>query len=168
MFQEFYGFWVPPFSRSIPTTDLFPSTGHQEIKARLTYLLWERGIGLVTGEVGSGKSTALRAFAEGLDPNRYLVIYPSLRSRVGSGQPRSGHDRRIPGHGHCPGPGARLLQARHGGSTSPYPGKPVLSGAKEPLPAEAPRPSQPLRRGPPPGHHHARGATALTQPPYGR
>jgi len=75
MFQEFYGFRVMPFSRNIPTTDLFPSSGQQELKARLTYLLRERGIGLVTGEVGSGKSTALRAFAEGLDPNRYLVIY---------------------------------------------------------------------------------------------
>jgi type II secretory pathway predicted ATPase ExeA len=51
------------------------SSGQQELRARLTYLLRETGIGLVTGEVGSGKSTALRAFAEGLDPNRYLVLY---------------------------------------------------------------------------------------------
>lgn len=75
MFQEFYGFRTMPFSRNIPTADLFPTTGQQELKARLTYLLRERGIGLVTGEVGSGKSTALRAFAESLDPNRYLVVY---------------------------------------------------------------------------------------------
>lgn len=75
MFQEFYGFRTMPFSRNIPTADLFPAGGQQELKARLTYLLRERGIGLVTGEVGSGKSTALRAFADGLDPNRYLVIY---------------------------------------------------------------------------------------------
>ena len=75
MFQELYGFRTMPFSRNIPTADLFPSNGQQELKARLTYLLCERGIGLVTGEVGSGKSTALRAFAEELDPNRYLIIY---------------------------------------------------------------------------------------------
>lgn len=75
MFQEYYGFRTTPFSRNISTADLFASNGQQELKARLTYLLRERGIGLVTGEVGCGKSTALRAFAESLDPNRYLVIY---------------------------------------------------------------------------------------------
>ena len=75
MFQEFYGFARNPFSKTIPTADLFPTTGQAELAARLTYLLRERGFGLVTGEIGSGKSTAVRAFADGLDPNRYLVLY---------------------------------------------------------------------------------------------
>lgn len=75
MFQEFYGFARNPFSKTIPTADLFPAAGQAELSARLTYLLREQGFGLVTGEVGSGKSTAVRAFAAGLDPNRYLVIY---------------------------------------------------------------------------------------------
>jgi len=35
----------------------------------------ERGVGLLTGEIGSGKSTAVRAFTAGLDFNRFLVIY---------------------------------------------------------------------------------------------
>ena len=64
MFQEFYGFTSLPFSRTIPTKDLFPTAGQKELSARLTYLVRERGGGLVTGEIGSGKSTAVRAFAD--------------------------------------------------------------------------------------------------------
>ncbi|MHB8153936.1 MAG: ExeA family protein [Bacillati bacterium] len=75
MFQEFYGFARSPFSKTIPTPDLFPAAGQAELAARLAYLLREHGFGLVTGEIGSGKSTAVRAFAAGLDPNRYLVLY---------------------------------------------------------------------------------------------
>jgi general secretion pathway protein A len=75
MFQEFYGFTRVPFSRTIATQDLFPTAGQKELNARLTYLVRERGLGLVTGEIGSGKSTAVRTFAASLDFNRYLVIY---------------------------------------------------------------------------------------------
>jgi type II secretory pathway predicted ATPase ExeA len=75
MFQEFYGFTRLPFSRTIATQDLFPTAGQKELSARLTYLVRERGLGLVTGDIGSGKSTAVRAFAAGLDFNRYLVVY---------------------------------------------------------------------------------------------
>jgi len=75
MFQQFYGFASIPFSRGLPTSKLFPNSGQEELKARLAYLLKERGIGLVTGEIGSGKSTAVRAFVESLDPTRYTVVY---------------------------------------------------------------------------------------------
>jgi general secretion pathway protein A len=75
MFQEFYGFTQPPFSRTIATPDLFPAAGQKELSARLTYLVRERGVGLVTGEIGSGKSTAVRAFTASLDFNRHLVVY---------------------------------------------------------------------------------------------
>jgi type II secretory pathway predicted ATPase ExeA len=74
MFQEFYGFTRVPFSRTIATPDLFPTAGQKELNARLTYLVRERGVGLVTGDIGSGKSTAVRTFAASLDFNRYLVV----------------------------------------------------------------------------------------------
>lgn len=75
MFQQYYGFTSLPFTKTIPTPDLFPMAGQKELAARLTYVVRERGFGLVTGEIGSGKSTAVRTFTAGLDPNRYLVIY---------------------------------------------------------------------------------------------
>src|SRR3989304_2387283 len=75
MFQEFYGFSLTPFSRSLASSKLFTSNGQEELKARLAYLVRERGIGVITGEIGSGKSTAVRAFVDGLDPTRYTVVY---------------------------------------------------------------------------------------------
>jgi general secretion pathway protein A len=75
MFQQFFGFTCSPFSKSIPTANLFDSAGQKELAARLTFLVRERGFGLLTGEFGSGKSTAVRAFAASLDFNRYLVIH---------------------------------------------------------------------------------------------
>jgi type II secretory pathway predicted ATPase ExeA len=75
MFQEFYGFSSVPFSKTIATSDLFITAAQKELTARLTYLVRERGFGLVTGEIGSGKSTAVRAFTASLDFNRHLVIY---------------------------------------------------------------------------------------------
>src|SRR3970040_2526464 len=75
MFQEFYGFTTTPFSRGLETSKLFIASGQEELKARLTHLVRERGIGLITGEIGSGKSTAVRAFVDSLDPTRYTVVY---------------------------------------------------------------------------------------------
>lgn len=75
MFQEFYGFATTPFSRGLETSKLFIASGQEELKARLTHLVRERGIGLITGEIGSGKSTALRAFVDSLDPTRFTVVY---------------------------------------------------------------------------------------------
>jgi len=74
MFNEYYGFTQLPFSKTIATSDLFGTAGQKELAARLTYLVRERGFGLITGEIGSGKSTAARACTAGLDPNRYLVL----------------------------------------------------------------------------------------------
>ncbi len=75
MYQHHYGFTRLPFTKDLPTGDLFPSTALQELASRLTFLARERGIGLLTGEIGSGKSTAIRRFVSSLDPNQFLVIY---------------------------------------------------------------------------------------------
>jgi type II secretory pathway predicted ATPase ExeA len=75
MFQQFYGFSRLPFSKDIPPADILATHGKAELGARLTYLISEQGMGLVTGEIGCGKSTAVRSFVASLDPNRYLAIY---------------------------------------------------------------------------------------------
>ena len=75
--NDFYGFSVTPFGKSIPGPDFFPSRGHQEVQGRLAFALQERLPALITGDVGTGKSTALRAFAHALDRNLYAVVYLS-------------------------------------------------------------------------------------------
>ena len=79
--NDFYGFQQTPFTKSIATENLYPSHGHQEVQGRLSFALQERLPALITGDVGTGKSTALRAFAHSLDRNVYRVVYlsnPSL------------------------------------------------------------------------------------------
>lgn len=75
MIDLFYGFTHLPFTKDIPTNSLFEAVGQSELCARLDYLLKQRGIGLVTGETGSGKSTAVRRFVASLELSRHTVIY---------------------------------------------------------------------------------------------
>lgn len=75
--NDFYGFRQTPFTRSIASQDLYPSRGHCEVQGRLAFALQERLPALITGDVGTGKSTALRAFAHSLDRNVYAVVYLS-------------------------------------------------------------------------------------------
>jgi general secretion pathway protein A len=75
--NEFYAFHHTPFSKSIPVKDLYPSRGHCEAQGRLAFALHNRLPTLFTGDVGTGKSTAVRAFAQTLDRNLYAVIYLS-------------------------------------------------------------------------------------------
>src|SRR6266545_3228536 len=48
---------------------------HAEAVARITWLVGERALGVVTGEVGAGKTVAARAAVAALDPTRHTVIY---------------------------------------------------------------------------------------------
>ena len=79
--NDFYDFDQTPFTKSIATENLYSSRGHQEVQGRLTFALNERLPALITGDVGTGKSTALRAFVHSLDRNVHRVVYlsnPSL------------------------------------------------------------------------------------------
>lgn len=75
MYRSFYSLAKAPFNKDIKTSDSFPSAAFKETTARLEYLKKTRGIGLVAGEPGAGKTFALRSFAEGLNPSLYKVIY---------------------------------------------------------------------------------------------
>jgi len=77
MFETYYGFTQTPFTRAVAPAALFPSEQHQELPARLRYLVQSRGFGLVTGEVGLGKSTAVQALASTLDGSRHPVLHVS-------------------------------------------------------------------------------------------
>ena len=73
--QAHWGFTVMPFGPAIPVPGLFGSAGPKEAVARLRWLISARGLGVLTGEVGSGKTVALRAAADGLDASRHTLIY---------------------------------------------------------------------------------------------
>jgi type II secretory pathway predicted ATPase ExeA len=76
--ESFYGFKARPFDKSIPSSRLWPSSAIKELSARLEYLKQNRGLMLLTGEPGVGKTAALRAFVDKLNPNTYVTIYTPL------------------------------------------------------------------------------------------
>lgn len=75
MFEAFFGFKKSPFSLNPDPQQLFESAAWTHVRARLQFLVDHRGVGLFTGEVGSGKSTAARTLLSTLNPNLYKTIY---------------------------------------------------------------------------------------------
>src|SRR5271169_6609319 len=75
MMEAFFGFKKTPFSDNPDPKQLFASQAWTQVKARLQFLVEHHGAGLLTGEVGSGKSTAARTFTAGLNPNLYKILY---------------------------------------------------------------------------------------------
>jgi type II secretory pathway predicted ATPase ExeA len=73
--QSHYGFTRMPFTKEIPVPALFSSAACKEAVARLRWLISARGLGVLTGEVGAGKTASLRAAADGLDASRHALIY---------------------------------------------------------------------------------------------
>jgi len=54
---------------------LFASQAWNQVKARLQFLVDHHAAGLLTGEVGAGKSTAARTFTATLNPSLYKILY---------------------------------------------------------------------------------------------
>jgi general secretion pathway protein A len=75
MWETFFGFKKTPFADNPDAKQLFASHAWQQVKTRLDFLAQHRGVGLLTGEVGSGKSTAARAFTSALPANQYKILY---------------------------------------------------------------------------------------------
>jgi len=70
-----FGFTRTPFSKSLAPSELFTRVPHQEAVARILHCVQESALGVVTGEVGAGKTVAARAARATLDPSRYQIIY---------------------------------------------------------------------------------------------
>lgn len=82
--QAHYGFSRMPFGRGLAPGMLHRSTGHQEAVARINWCITERALGVITGEVGSGKTVATRAATANLDASRHTIIYlgnPAIGAR---------------------------------------------------------------------------------------
>jgi type II secretory pathway predicted ATPase ExeA len=73
-----FGLKARPFDKSIPSHDLYVWPGLEELAARLEMAKRARGILLLTGEPGTGKTVALRRFVDSLNAEHYLPIYLPL------------------------------------------------------------------------------------------
>ena len=82
--QAHYGLSRMPFGRDLAPGMLHRHAAHNEAVARITWCVAERGLGVITGEVGAGKTVAVRAALAALDPARHTMIYlgnPTIGAR---------------------------------------------------------------------------------------
>ena len=75
MFEVFYGFKQTPFTRNIPTDQLYQSLILEETLGRLQYAADRQMFAVVTGDCGTGKTTAIRRFRDILDTSKFSVMY---------------------------------------------------------------------------------------------
>ena len=80
MFEAFFNFTKTPFQRDIPSGSLYVTPHFKDLQDRLSHGVKNRYFLIVTGDSGSGKTTAVRHFAASLDSNRTVAFYVSESS----------------------------------------------------------------------------------------
>lgn len=75
MYRKHFGLTRYPFTKELELGDFFDFEAATELLARLDHLRELRGVGLVTGEVGTGKTALCRQFASTLHAGLYRVYY---------------------------------------------------------------------------------------------
>jgi type II secretory pathway predicted ATPase ExeA len=81
MYEEYYGFTEKPFSLTPDPKYLFKSASHANAFELLQYAIRRReGFAVITGDIGTGKTTLCRALLEQIDRNTFtaLVLNPFL------------------------------------------------------------------------------------------
>ena len=73
-YQQYYGFVKAPFAQDINLNDLYPLPGLQGLKDRFNYSIQLKAVSIITGEIGSGKSTSLRCVSSQLHPSEYKIL----------------------------------------------------------------------------------------------
>ena len=79
-YRQFFGLQSEPFIADIKRKDILVTAALKGVEDRVHYAVGIGGIAVVTGEIGSGKSTALRYVIGGLHPSEYRIIYVTASS----------------------------------------------------------------------------------------
>ena len=69
-----------PFAADIKTSEILKTPELIDVEERFGYVVGLGAIGLITGEVGSGKTTALRYALDKLHPSEYRTLYITASS----------------------------------------------------------------------------------------
>lgn len=74
-YRKFHGLKGPAFGKSIPAKSLLVYDQLKELSGELDCLLEEGGIGVISGEMGMGKTTSLRLYFESTGERACQVVY---------------------------------------------------------------------------------------------
>ena len=77
-FMRFYNMGSNPFAKGIASSDAHPTDDIRQVHARLDHLARTGGIGLITADPGTGKTFAVRSWADRANPNTTKVVYTCL------------------------------------------------------------------------------------------
>lgn len=73
-YRQFFALQNEPFACDVAYKDILVTPAVAAVQDRIHYAMRLGAVALVTGEVGSGKSTALRYAVAGLHPSEYRVV----------------------------------------------------------------------------------------------
>jgi len=79
-YRAFFGMKSEPFRSDLTHNEILLTDELKAVKSRFDYAVRLGGAALVTGEIGSGKSTALRYSTEQLHPSEYKTFYITATS----------------------------------------------------------------------------------------
>ena len=78
MYITYYKLAGVPFEKSLSTSEIFRYPALKELFSRFDYLKTVKGLFLLTGRPGIGKTTALRAWVEELKSDFFKIVYIPL------------------------------------------------------------------------------------------
>ena len=79
-YRAFFGFAKEPFAADIDHTEILKTPELENVNVRFEYVTRLGAVGIITGEVGSGKSTAIRYALNTLHPSEYKTLYITASS----------------------------------------------------------------------------------------
>lgn len=74
-YRAFFGMTRDAFPQDLHLKDILETPDIGQVSQRIEYVLSIGAVGLVTGEVGSGKSTGMRYVLSKLHPSQYRIVY---------------------------------------------------------------------------------------------
>jgi len=74
-YRTFFGLTKIPFRQNIAVKKLLPTKQLLGVAERIKYTVELGGAAIITGDIGTGKSTALRYAINGFHPSEYVILY---------------------------------------------------------------------------------------------
>lgn len=79
-YKVFFGFEKEPFAQNVRVDEMMKTTGLLGVRERFLYAVGLSAVAVITGDVGSGKSSGLRFAQAELHPSEYRVLHVTATS----------------------------------------------------------------------------------------